>query len=157
MRTTLICVVGLQIKSYTNSILQKAAAASATCRHSCLITHTLTLTHTLAHMPAICDALKLANICLPAFCCCFVFLPTRSWWRRPPFCCSSVACLVTASLALLSSPLLCVCLSLGCRLYMPATPAKKGRRQSAQAARVQATSATKATFKAQLSLNLLLD
>lgn len=131
MRTTLICVVGLQIKSYTNSILQKAAAASATCRHSCLITHTLTDTHTYsAHMPAICDALKLANICLPAFCCCFVFLPTRSWWRRPPFCCSSVACLVTASLALLSSPLLCVCLSLGCRLYMPATPAKK--RQEAE-------------------------
>lgn len=69
--------------------------------------HTRTHTHTLAHMPAICDALKLANICLPAFCCCLVFLPTRSWWRRPPFCCSSVACLVTASLALLllSSPL----------------------------------------------------
>lgn len=79
MRTTLICVVGLQIKSYTNSILQKAAAASATCRHSCLITHTLTDTHTYsAHMPAICDALKLANICLPAFCCFVLFSCPRA-------------------------------------------------------------------------------
>lgn len=156
MRTTLICVVGLQIKSYTNSILQKAAAASATCRHSCLITHTLA--HTLRTHAGNLWCLEIGKYLSAGILLLFCFL-------------AHALLVAEAAILLLECRMSCYCLpcspllSSPLRLPLPGVSfvhachacKKKKRRQSAQAARVQATSATKATFKAQLSLNLLLD